>query len=772
VVSPRPLLLAALACLLLGAAPSSLVPLYSAPAGDRPAGSPHPGDPFEAILPDGRIVAPVGRSIVVGTGALGLALAPGGRYALVVSVAHRFEGSFFHDDATGPVGGVSLAVVALPAMRFVEAVHPPDAAFTGGIAAVALPEEPGTSEVLVSDAAIAGIRCYRLTPRGDLVPAGVVRLGRGVRPGAIAVAPDARVAYVLDTARDRMLVVNLAERHVVATVGTGFDPASLAVGFERVVVTDEGLADDAPAVAAALPVPPFAPPAFDAERSSGLTVVDVGAGGLPLRHSAQPPVLMDPMPDGLHLVGGAHPDAVLVAPDRLYAYVTLDDDDRIAVVSMSGVVRVVGGLDLRLYVGAPYGTQPTALAEDGRTKRLYVALSGLDAVAVLDARRPRSLHRLGLIPAGARPDALALSPDGRYLYVLSADGYGAGWSSLQRIDTHRLPLMRATLSALRYTRTVRPVAADRVIPPFRDHARSDAVRHVVWIVVGAVRREDVLDDAEPNAAHLQELAERYAIADNFYLDEGGGDLARAMLLDGIVTPFLYDRAQRDGAQQPLGADDPNAYPREGSIFNQLAAAGLDFRDYGGGLDLRDRMPDGTYAADTPLSPVLRGHMDEAYRPYVPGVGDAALADEFIRDFSEYVRRDGMPAFTYLWLPAERDRSVAAALADADAAVGRAVAAVHALPQWDRTAVFIVPDDLPPSRTSESPMRAFALVVSPAAKHGYRSAVHLSLASVVKTTEELLGLPPIALPELIATDMSSFFAPQQAARGDARTEGRR
>jgi hypothetical protein len=50
-------------------------------------------------------------------------------------------------------------------------------------------------------------------------------------------------------------------------------------------------------------------------------------------------------------------------------------------------------------------------------------------------------------------------------------------------------------------------------------------------------------------------------------------------------------------------------------------------------------------------------------------------------------------------------------------------------------------------------------VSPYAKHHYIGAAHLSTVSVLKTEEELLGLPPLSLGDLLATDMSGFF--QQA-----------
>jgi hypothetical protein len=53
-------------------------------------------------------------------------------------------------------------------------------------------------------------------------------------------------------------------------------------------------------------------------------------------------------------------------------------------------------------------------------------------------------------------------------------------------------------------------------------------------------------------------------------------------------------------------------------------------------------------------------------------------------------------------------------------------------------------------------RSFALVVSPLAKHGYIGNTHLSTASVLKTEEELLGLQPLSLGDLLSSDMAEFF----------------
>ena len=98
---------AALAAVTLGAAPRP-VPLivYSAPAGNRPAGA-DPIAPATSILPNGRIASPDGRSIVVGTNPLGVALTPDGRFAIVSNGGGGIAGAAAAATAaTAPVPGL------------------------------------------------------------------------------------------------------------------------------------------------------------------------------------------------------------------------------------------------------------------------------------------------------------------------------------------------------------------------------------------------------------------------------------------------------------------------------------------------------------------------------------------------------------------------------------------------------------------------------------------------------------------------------------------
>ncbi|MGP8099707.1 MAG: bifunctional YncE family protein/alkaline phosphatase family protein [Candidatus Cybelea sp.] len=724
--------------------------MYSAPAGARPAGADRI-DPADAILPNGRIAAPAGTSLLVGTGALGMALSPDGRYAILS-------------------GTTTLSVVNVETMTLASVYQKPPASFFMGIAATRDPRDPTQTLVLASDAAAGAVDVFDLDPSGTLVAQMALTLpsqhkGHAL-PAQVAVSPDGRTAYVADNLGNAVVEIDLSSRAVGQTIPAGYFPLYLAAARDRLLASGSGLS-----AYAALPQPArepnFAAPAFDPSKSSALSVFEFSPGSTSVDPTTVP---MDAAPNGAH-VGGAAPGAVAISKDGRLAFVALSNVDRVAVVSLAGAPRVVRGLDLRLYPGAPYGAAPSAevLSPDG--KRLYVALAGLNAVAVLDARRT-TRYRFGLIPTAWYPTAIALSANGRYLYVANAKS-AAGQASLQRVDLKHASLVKATLAALRYNRTPGLAKFNPVIPPLRSNKRSDVIDHVVYIAVGTRGYDAMLGDLKDDSGkphgngdpaltlfpqsltpNLHALARTYALADNFYAADADLDVAKQFATASGATLYqqLVDAAGAARAPMNDHGDDPEDYGRGGYLFNAFARAGLTYRDYGGLLRLSGY--DGSlYHLDVPALAALGGNVDLDYAGYNPKVGDMARADEFVRDMQQFVTSDRVPSFSYVLIPTEGGRT---GVSDADAALGEIVDFVSHTPHWSSTAIFVVPEGVESPDDHVNAMRSYALVVSPLARRGYVGEQNLSVASIVKTEEEIFGLPPLALNDLLASDMANFF----------------
>ncbi|HZV76835.1 MAG TPA: bifunctional YncE family protein/alkaline phosphatase family protein [Candidatus Babeliales bacterium] len=755
-MSSRPIAAALLAAVLLGTGsrPAPLI-TYSAPAGARPTG-PDRIHPVNAVLPNGRIAAPAGTSLFVGANPLGLALTPDGRYAIV------------SNDAVPP--NSSLAVVNTKTMQVVDTYKDPSAAFFIGVAAVRDPSDPARTIVLASDGLAGTVRLFDLDAGGQLTPEGqpiaLPSSGHHAVPAGIAITPDSRTAYVADNLGNAVVEIDLAARTASHSLPVGDFPFDVAAGGSDVLAAGTGLSTYAP-LSSPAPQPSFAPPAFDPAKSSSLTVYQTAGGEI----GDPATVRMDPQPDGLQIVGGAAPGAIVLSRNGNLAYVALANVDRVAVVSLAGEPQVVRGLDLRLYPGAPYGAVPSAEALSPNGKRLYVALAGLNAVAVLDAQRA-TRYRYGLIPTAWFPVALALSREGRYLYVLDAKGVN-GWGMLQRIDLRHTSLVKATLAALRYNRTPAVARYNPVVPPLRSGKRSDAIDHVVYVALGAQNYDAVFGDLKDESGvpygngdaslnlypesvtpNLHALARTYALADNFYASDSDADVAKQFGSAGDATLYQQLVAATGGARAPMDdhGDDPEDYGRGGYFFNAMARAGLSFRDYGALLRLSGY--DGLgYRLDVPGLAALNGNVDLQYPSWNPAVTDAARATEFQRDMQRYVQADTVPSFTYIWLPAVPGK---AGEADADRALGAIVDYLSHTPHWSSTAIFIVPEGSQGASDHVDGLRTYAIVVSPLARRGYVGDQNLSMASILKTEDEIFGLPAMTLNDLLASDLSRFF----------------
>jgi DNA-binding beta-propeller fold protein YncE len=709
---------------------------------------------------------------------MGVALSPDGRYAIV---SNDGAGSGAPTGSgTTLTSGYSLAVVDTKTMRTVGVYRDPSASFFMGVAATTDPNDASRTIVLASDGVSGSLRIFDLDPSGQLTPNGTpialpAAVGRKAFPAQIAIAPGGRVAYVADNLGDAVAAIDLTNRTVLRTLAVGHFPLYVAAGARTVLAAGTGLSAYAPLNPPALE-PQFVQPAFDPQKSSSLTVFELSGGAI-----GDPSTIpMDPAPDGTQIVGGAAPGAIVISRDGHFAYVALANVDRVAVVSLLGQPQVVRGLDLRLYPGAPYGAAPSAEALSPNGKRLYVALAGLNAVAVLDARRP-TRYRYGLIPTAWYPTALALSRDGRYLYVVSSKGVN-GWGLLQRVDLKHTSLVKATLSALRYNRTPSVAQFNPVIPPLRSAKPSDVIDHVVYIAVGAQSYDAVFGDLKDDAgsAHgngdasltlypesvtpnLHALARSYALADNFYASDADAGIAKQYATAADATLYQQLLAATGTARSPIvnNGDDPEDYARSGYFFNSMARAGLSFRDYGALLRLSGYDGD-AYHLDVPALAALNGNVDLDYGKPAPRTSakpnqkpdaDAERAAEFQGDMQRYVQADRMPSFTYVRLPEDPGADGAASV---DRALGKIVDYLSHTPHWSSTAIFIVPEAAQATPDHVDALRSYALVVSPLARRGYVGDAHLSAASVVKTEDEIFGLAPLTLNDLLATDMADFF----------------
>jgi DNA-binding beta-propeller fold protein YncE len=173
----------------------------------------------------------------------------------------------------------------------------------------------------------------------------------------------------------------------------------------------------------------------------------------------------------------------------------------------------------------------------------------------------------------------------------------------------------------------------------------------------------------------------------------------------------------------------------------------------------------------PTKAALRDHYDPLFPDFNMEYPDQLRADEFLREFDEFVKARGtskeLPQFILLYLPTDHTGGTRparptprASVADNDLAVGRVVEAVSHSAYWDDTAIFVIEDDAQDGADHVDAHRSTALVISkyaPRTEQPFVDSHFYTTVSMVHTMEELLGLPPMNLFDAHAPLMAPLFS---------------
>lgn len=503
---------------------------------------------------------------------------------------------------------------------------------------------------------------------------------------------------------------------------------------------------------------------------------------------------------------GDHPVALSLGEHGRQLYVANANDDSLSVLDLSEATpTVVRQLSTHLVPGESNGSTPDAVAVDDRTNTVYVANAGDNAVQVLRGRgggeriAPDQLRKVGSIPTGAYPTALATAPGGTLL-VASAKGLGGApiTSHQQYIVNKRHGLLtrvptvpartleawtaRARRNLLYPTRTDRLRPADSPIPTLA-HAGDSPIKHVVLIVrenrtfdqvFGDLSREDA--DVEPAYTEFPErdakgrtvtpnihaLARRFALSQNFYSDGEASIQGHHWTAEGVSTDYteksyLHYYSRRN---HPYDPTTPIVYPRCGAVFQQLARQQKSFRNFGELVGLSTAQTPTTTAAPGARCATPGGAYDaESAAGFdenlganlsLTSVSDVDKEREIEASLDPLVAADQLPQFLYAVLGNDHTDGTAAGkktpsahVATNDLAVGRFVDYLSHTPQWRSTAVFIVEDDSQDGLDHRDGHRNILLVASPYARRAGLSSLHVSQASVLHTIELILGLDPLS-----------------------------
>ena len=371
------------------------------------------------VLPDGRTVEPAGMQLAAETMPLNLALLPGEAFLLVSNDGYRDE------DGEQYLQVVDTATLA----------RTKTATGIGQFLGLAVATDGSRAFIAQdSDSGPATVRSLSMLSEGAVLdPDPVAQLPQASFPSGMALSPDGQHLYVLGLRTNAFYSIDLATGTVhEANAKVGNYPYQIVVSADgtRAYVSAWGL-NNGVVHGSNDPVPLPLPPLFpNDDARSAVAVVDLTDPASPTLQQFVP-IARSLAIDNVNILGGTHPSAMRLSPDGKLLYVTATNVDLLVVIDTT-TLQTVAEVPLNVFETGPLATQlqglyPNSIAVTPDGRRLYVADAGIEAVQVITVDpEARQFTPAGFIPAGWYPTAVLLSGDAKRLYVANGKATGLG----------------------------------------------------------------------------------------------------------------------------------------------------------------------------------------------------------------------------------------------------------------------------------------------------------------------------------------------------------
>lgn len=415
--------------------------IISAPAGNEYTGINKTG---KTVIPNGRHITPAGKSIITAPHPYGLTLSSDGNVAVTAN------------SGTAPLS-ITIIRNILSEHPEIQQVPPGVSTDKGVLASVfmGLAISPDNQTVYVAGGQENKIYLFDIDSgkkKGSIDCSFVseeVDYSHGYI-GDLTLSKDGKTLYAVDQIGFRMVIIDVEPKTLVHSVPVGRYPFGihLSTDEKKVYVANVGMFEYARIKTGdGLKVKSIDYPAFafgSKEMIEGVkndTIQIPGLGdpnaieafsvfAIDVEDSKNPKVvakiktghLVGALVESIPAVGGSSPNSI-VATDK-YVFVSNGTNDNISVVSIEKDT-IVNTIYLKPdeRIRQFRGVIPFGLAISPDQKRLYVAESGINAVAVIDVSEQKVI---GHIPAGWFPSKVEVSNDGKKLIITNAKGYGSG----------------------------------------------------------------------------------------------------------------------------------------------------------------------------------------------------------------------------------------------------------------------------------------------------------------------------------------------------------
>ncbi len=312
----------------------------------------------------------------------------------------------------------------------------------------------------------------------------------------------------------------------------------------------------------------------------------------------------------------------------------------------------------------------------------------------------------------------------------------------------------------------------------------------------------------PVTPNAHTLITRFPLLDNFYNPSRQSADGHQWISEGMA-PYADDIQSPDWVRSYPGgnAGDALAYTTKGFLWSEAEDAGLPVKIYGEYVENDtflqpngstsepswsqfyadsqcfengpDCGPPGTpgettlYYQNTVQAestvPAVSSRLIPNFPQFDLGIPDQFRVDLWVQDFNNDVAKGAVPTLEILWVMDDHTGgppTPQAEQADNDLAIGRIIDYISNSPVWSTSAIFIEEDDAQNGVDHIDGHRSPGYIVSPyAVQNGPTDHTFYTQTNMTRTIEQILGLTPMNVADLIASPMGTDFVVGQPPAGN-------
>ncbi len=284
------------------------------------------------------------------------------------------------------------------------------------------------------------------------------------------------------------------------------------------------------------------------------------------------------------------------------------------------------------------------------------------------------------------------------------------------------------------------------------------------------------DSVTPNQ---HSIAKNFLLLDNYYASGKCSAEGHQWTDAAMVTDYVEKNVRAWFRSYPHVQEDALVYDANGFIWNNAADHGKTVRIYGEACQphydekLTAARIYNNYKAGLPFkfyntSTISR--VRPMLSPNYPGSDELKITDQirasaFIKELDEYEQQpgDALPNLMVMALSDDHTEGTRpgmpkpnAMVADNDLALGRIVEAMSKSRFWKNTVIFVTEDDSQAGWDHVSAYRTTGFVISPYSHLQKTVSTNYNQTCVVRTIEQILGIPPMNIIDATALPMYNCF----------------